>query len=623
MKEQSRSIGKVLGFFALLAVLMFGMFSFPNFLSSVDNYDQKVLAYSTPDGAEIPLPSTLFSRGQAWQLGIQGEFLADPSDWDGPKSIYIPFYVGSLKLFLNGVLLYDTSKISGQQHITSTRNAIVEVPLAERADVQSGTDPVRISFEVENDRGGLATISNIYIGQASVFDRPQLIHDLYYDVFRIGMLGAHSVLLALLCHAFLLRGLGSEALAPMLILLFFVAVSVGKLNQVAPGLLVLSQFAISFSPLVVLACLKLFLDIEAGDLDRGFSRKQIWAAVLLFLPIVMIVFGFIDIVKYNLFVAAPALLFGTFALSVLCISKFATSTRMDVGLWASCATLTWYSVLYDFLCRFGIFAVPANLASFALPIFIVVMSATFIRIVLSKKAELASANSAMKTALEAQSLALKEEFALSALLQKRATSVEEKARLTTELHDGVLTYLSIISALSEDGTDAKAAKINQLSRNAITEIRIILEARPSDTHSLKIALGALRGQLVDPLRHMGIEVEWSTEALLDHGVIEPKTLMDIIRIIQEAIHNAVIRGGCTYLSLVAKRNENDFTITIMNKGGQGFTEENKKGLGITNMMSRASSIGGNLEIEPYESGAILSLRIPNGNRTLESSLPAA
>ena len=242
---------------------------------------------------------------------------------------------------------------------------------------------------------------------------------------------------------------------------------------------------------------------------------------------------------------------------------------------------------------------------------------------MSKKAELASANSAMKTALEAQSLALKEEFALSALLQKRATSVEEKARLTTELHDGVLTYLSIISALSEDGTDAKAAKINQLSRNAITEIRIILEARPSDTHSLKIALGALRGQLVDPLRHMGIEVEWSTEALLDHGVIEPKTLMDIIRIIQEAIHNAVIRGGCTYLSLVAKRNENDFTITIMNKGGQGFTEENKKGLGITNMMSRASSIGGNLEIEPYESGAILSLRIPNGNRTLESSLPAA
>ena len=61
----------------------------------------------------------------------------------------------------------------------------------------------------------------------------------------------------------------------------------------------------------------------------------------------------------------------------------------------------------------------------------------------------------------------------------------------------------------------------------------------------------------------------------------------------------------------------------MNKGGQAFTEENKKGLGITNMMSRASSIGGNVEIEPYESGAILSLRIPNGSRTLESSLPAA
>ncbi len=117
--------------------------------------------------------------------------------------------------------------------------------------------------------------------------------------------------------------------------------------------------------------------------------------------------------------------------------------------------------------------------------------------------------------------------------------------------------------------------------------------------------------MVDPLLYMGVEVEWSTYALLDQGVIQPKALMEIIRIIQEAIHNAVIRGKCTFLSVVAQRYDNEFTITIVNKGGQPFSEENRKGLGILSMVSRASKIGGAVEIIPNDSGAILSLTVPS------------
>ncbi|MDP5335458.1 MAG: hypothetical protein NWR54_10775, partial [Paracoccaceae bacterium] len=125
-------------------------------------------------------------------------------------------------------------------------------------------------------------------------------------------------------------------------------------------------------------------------------------------------------------------------------------------------------------------------------------------------------------------------------------------------------------------------------------------------------LGALRGQMVDPLRHLGIEVEWSTQTLLDYGMMEPKALMDTVRIIQEAIHNAVVRGGCTDLTLVSRKSDDIYTVTISNWGGQSFSEENRKGLGIINMTERAEKIGGKLSIEPLQSGAILTLALPPG-----------
>ncbi len=127
---------------------------------------------------------------------------------------------------------------------------------------------------------------------------------------------------------------------------------------------------------------------------------------------------------------------------------------------------------------------------------------------------------------------------------------------------------------------------------------------------MTIALGALRRQMIDPLRHMGVEVKWSIEALLDYGTIDPKTLMNVIRIIQEAIHNAVFRSECTYINLMARRHFGEYTIAIVNKGGRPFSEEDRKGSGIVNMTDRASTMGGRFVITPNETGATVTLYLP-------------
>lgn len=398
---------------------------------------------------------------------------------------------------------------------------------------------------------------------------------------------------------------------PLIILMFFFIFGIGKFSNIISGVVLLGQVSLSFAPLVILIILKLFTDIKSKDLERNLKREDILAVILTLLPNIVLAFGAIDILDYNMFVSVPILLLGTLTLSFLSIVSFAKSQRLDMGLWAIASTITCYAIFYDAGFRFGFISVPVNMSTFSFPIFIIIIAISFIEITLSKKVDLVTANDIMKKALDIQDLTLKKEFRISAALQKKNASAEEKERLTAELHDGVLTYLSIINTMTENSTDVNLEKINKLSRNALNEIRVILEARPSDVHSLTIALGALRAQLVDPLLYMGVEVEWSTYALLDQGVIQPKALMEIIRIIQEAIHNAVIRGKCTFLSVVAQRYDNEFTITIVNKGGQPFSEENRKGLGILSMVSRASKIGGAVEIIPNDSGAILSLTVPS------------
>jgi signal transduction histidine kinase len=268
------------------------------------------------------------------------------------------------------------------------------------------------------------------------------------------------------------------------------------------------------------------------------------------------------------------------------------------------------SLIYDFSARIALLDVVVFTTAMSSPAFIILVSGMFVKFILSTKTRLAEANDVLKASLARQNQELLLEFERSAMLLQEATAAHEKARLTSELHDGVLTYLAMMTVLTESGSASSLQEINKLSRYASNEIRVILEARPSDQNSMTIALGALRRQMIDPLRHLGVKVEWSTEALLDYGTINPKALMNIIRIIQEAIHNAVFRSKCSYINLMAGRHHGEYIISIVNKGGRTFSEEDRKGLGIVNMTERASTMGGRFLITPNETGATVTLYLP-------------
>ena len=473
----------------------------------------------------------------------------------------------------------------------SSNSAIIEIPWATLNGFNSSDGIFRFTLELTKDRAGLAAVSNIYIGDLSFFQENEHRNSLYRDTIRTAINGGQVTLFLLLIYSVMARKLTIEIIAPTIILLFFIVSSIGKYSSYNSELVFIGQLGVSFAPLAILALLKLFNDIRFQDLERPYSSAYVCSGVAMLLPAVSaIILGF-DITKYNMYVSAPILLLGCITLAFLSTVEYFKSLRLDIGLWSITLIITLCGFFYDILFRFGLGLAPVNFGTFTMSVFCISIGATFVQLILKKKIDLTVANLEMQKALVHQSEMLETEFNLSLRLKTKAALAEEQERLTAELHDGVLTYLSMINTLSEKNTNLVLERINILSRNALNEIRIILEARQSDVHSLTIALGALRTQLVDPLIHMGIEVEWSTQALLEQGAAEPKVLLEIIRIVQEGVHNAVIRAKCTTLNIVASRHENGFSITITNKGGLSFTEKHRKGLGISSMTNRASSIG--------------------------------
>ena len=611
MTSGNAGLFKRVGFLFLILLAPIAIFNLPKYINQVNEYHQIITSYTSFEGGlgKNLLPISEFKPPAQSPFSITGHFTVSV-DNEEMKYLYLPFHVGRLKFWIGGRLFFDSNITGKPTPVTQIPAELIEIPIPKNINIPGGGGNIKIFFEAISSQSGLLSVSNIYVGSIDMFNAPAARNYFYYNTYRTGLLGVQLALLIILLSLFILKGVGREAVAPIVILVFFVISGLASLAEVLPGKFFLSQFSISMSPIVVIAAIKFFNDVKSRNSHKDKDVILLVFAVVFFVPPVLMYFGLFDFVKYNIYFAMPILISGLLALSLWSIISYLRFMQSDVGFWALSSTVMLAAIFHDLLFRLAVLNVAGVTAILSSSVFIVILSLTFIQLILKAKSEIDISNQVLKNALIEKTKELKSEFEISARLINETTATAEQARLTRELHDGVLTYMGMINALSEKTSDPTLQKINQLARYVVNEIRVILNARPVDQDSLVIALGALREQMVDPLQNMGVEVEWSNIALLNYGAIDPKALMNIIRIVQEAIHNGVTRAECTHLSVMAQRLDDKFKIVITNAGGTPFSEKAPRGQGITNMMERAALIGGELVINPTDCGAVVTLSMP-------------
>ncbi len=195
----------------------------------------------------------------------------------------------------------------------------------------------------------------------------------------------------------------------------------------------------------------------------------------------------------------------------------------------------------------------------------------------------------------------------------------ERIRVARELHDGLGQMLTAIK-LQLEQIEARDAQLdtkkilNEIIENAIVETK-----RISDN--------------LMPLQLNELELEDCTESLcrsfnqvagtsvicqstIHSLVVDQKIKVNIYRVIQEALSNAMKHAQASHINVQLNNNDETLFLTIEDDGngfdvGAILKSTKKEGHGMSNMMDRVSILGGNITFDSSpQFGTMISVEAP-------------
>ncbi len=184
-------------------------------------------------------------------------------------------------------------------------------------------------------------------------------------------------------------------------------------------------------------------------------------------------------------------------------------------------------------------------------------------------------------------------------LEKKQTISEERERMMRDLHDGLGGQL--VSALSQvNNKQASEQNLKQTLSDALLDLRLVIDSLDEDNQDLSTMLGMLRMRMEPQLKASGITLNWmlKDDAGLDNFGHE--TALHLLRIVQEAITNAIRHAHCSEINLEIKTVDGKPCIAVTDNG-RGIGDA-KAGRGRGNMRRRAEKIGAELSVDSSDRG---------------------
>ena len=189
---------------------------------------------------------------------------------------------------------------------------------------------------------------------------------------------------------------------------------------------------------------------------------------------------------------------------------------------------------------------------------------------------------------------------------RRARS-DERDRLTVDLHDGLSGHLASIIALAER---ERSAGIERTAREALDDLRVVIHSLDAGDGELVGALAGLRERLEGQLKRLGVRLEWSMARLPQDSGVTPTHAMGVLRIVQEAVTNAVRHGPASRIAVRGGANAQGGSVIVIDNDGAPYARGGRGGAGVDNMTRRAALLGGALSIEALADGTRVTLTLP-------------
>lgn len=204
-------------------------------------------------------------------------------------------------------------------------------------------------------------------------------------------------------------------------------------------------------------------------------------------------------------------------------------------------------------------------------------------------------------------------------LQREVMQVaeEERSRISRELHDSLGQELAGMSMIARsiadtlaESDDRQAKQYQMFSKNlegCVSQLRqIIFDLAPMDLDE-----GGLNQALKNLARSVSVQnpIECRCHCETELKIDQPELEIQLLRIAQEAVHNALKHAGAEHIDILLERVNDQLQLTIADDGRGLQTEHGAKflGQGVRIMRYRANILGGKLELWPNE---------PNGTKVV-------
>ena len=558
----------------------------PKAFLNVSEYDFVIEEFNAAPtlAHSIGLPFSEVVNGTDTPVRLQGNLSIDRYDPITTDTIYIPFYEGRLKFFANGTPFFDSDTQKYWQSGLRIPDALIQLP---KTDGKHRPD---ISFSIENKGIGSVTMSKIYFGQETPLAVSAQRNTVYYENMRAALWGTEIFIVIVLITLIAFGLVYADAVAPIFIMTALIIGGIGIFGNAFPSLIDAFPYLVTFMSLAAFGLIQFGNNIFDPS-KPPINKSHLGAAIVVFVALLLFGSQSVTVMKLaNLYLTLPILLLAVLYVLAQSFHRFFWLGNNNSGIYFAAMMAILATLGHDAAYRFGLISDGIILVHAGTVAVILCVGTLYISGVAQSRSQLAANN---------------------LILEKERSQSQAMLKVHSELHDGVLNYLSIVNILSQEKQKTALADIQKLSRFAINEIRVILGQREASDEDLFSALGTLRQQIVDHIPQEKMQVDWSILALMGYPKSSSAIILEITRIFQEALHNAIVRADCKTLVVSASKTaENQFNITIENTGGKSFEGNREGGFGINNMMMRARKINAKIDLTPISGGAIMTIHLP-------------
>jgi signal transduction histidine kinase len=200
-------------------------------------------------------------------------------------------------------------------------------------------------------------------------------------------------------------------------------------------------------------------------------------------------------------------------------------------------------------------------------------------------------------ALAAKTAELEAHYEEMQVFQRAQVLLQERERVMREIHDGVGGHLVAAAALLEQ-PEVRRTEALQAVRGALDDLRLVVHAMDPRAGDLQDMLSDFRVLHETRLRAQGLSFVWDMLAVAELPRLAPYEALQVVRILQEAITNAVkhARASCITVRCGADAEAPMRRFLEIGDDGEGIRGEGPRGVGVVSMGQRAKLVGGELSL---------------------------